>query len=182
MPLLMEKHLEVIAKSYDRHFVEYGKKDAPSYDNLPDYITGNPDYLYRIKENESDWEEVRRKKLYDFLSPARGMNFIHLGCSLGLRFKGYDKWPSKDAVICLCRGAAELLAEKNIHVNCINPGCNDTGYCFGETYEAIAKSHPAGRWGTPDDTADLALFLHSSYAKWITGQVIASHGGCKGEF
>jgi len=89
---------------------------------------------------------------------------------------------SKDAVICLCRGASELLANKNIRVNCINPGCNDTGYCFGEAYEAIAKRHPTGRWGTPDDTADLALFLHSSYAKWITGQVIASHGGCKGEF
>ena len=53
---------------------------------------------------------------------------------------------------------------------------------FGEAYEAIAKRFPAGRWGTPDDTADLALFLHSSYVKWITGEVIASHGGCKGEF
>jgi 3-oxoacyl-[acyl-carrier protein] reductase len=89
---------------------------------------------------------------------------------------------SKDAIICLCRGAAELLAPRNVRVNCINPGCNDTGYMFGEAYDAIAKNHPAGRWGTPDDTADLALFLHSTYGKWITGQVIASHGGCKGEF
>ena len=89
---------------------------------------------------------------------------------------------SKEATICLCRGTAELLGNKSIRVNCINPGCNDTGYCFGEAYEDIAKRHPAGRWGTPNDTADLALFLHSSYAKWITGEVIASHGGCKGEF
>ncbi|MCL2517344.1 MAG: SDR family oxidoreductase, partial [Oscillospiraceae bacterium] len=88
---------------------------------------------------------------------------------------------SKEAIICLCRGAADVLGDKSIRVNCINPGCNDTGYCFGEIYDEIAKRHPAGRWGTPDDTADLALFLHSSYAKWITGQVIASHGGCKGE-
>jgi 3-oxoacyl-[acyl-carrier protein] reductase len=89
---------------------------------------------------------------------------------------------SKDAVICLTRGAAQLLGGKNIRVNCIDPGPNDTGYCFGEAYETIAKSFPSGRWGTPDDAADLALFLHSSYAKWITGQVIASHGGCKYEF
>lgn len=89
---------------------------------------------------------------------------------------------SKDAVICLCRGTAQLLGEKNIRVNCIDPGPNDTGYCFGKNYDAIAKLFPSGRWGTPDDTADLALFLHSSYAKWITGQVIASHGGCKCEF
>ena len=89
---------------------------------------------------------------------------------------------SKDAVICLTRGTAQLLGDKNIRVNCIDPGPNDTGYCFGDAYEAVAKSFPSGRWGTPDDTADLALFLHSSYAKWITGQVIASHGGSKLEF
>jgi len=84
---------------------------------------------------------------------------------------------SKEAVMCLCRQASYALADKNIRVNCINPGANDTGYCFGDDYEAVAKKHPSGRWGTPEDTADLALFLHSEYAKWITGQVIASDGG-----
>ena len=89
---------------------------------------------------------------------------------------------SKDATICLTRGTAQLLGDKNIRVNCIDPGPNDTAYCFGEEYDAVAKTFPSGRWGTPDDTADLALFLHSTYAKWITGQVIASHGGSKLEF
>ena len=84
---------------------------------------------------------------------------------------------SKEAIVCLCRQTSNLLGEKNIRVNCINPGPNDTGYCFGEVYEAVAERFPAKRWGTPDDTADLLLFLHSSYAKWITGQVIASDGG-----
>jgi len=86
---------------------------------------------------------------------------------------------SKEAIICLCRQASRLLGDKNIRVNCINPGPNDTGYCFGEAYEAVAKTFPSGRWGTPDDTADLLLFLHSHYAKWITGQVIASDGGVR---
>lgn len=89
---------------------------------------------------------------------------------------------SKEATICLTRGSAQLLGNKNIRVNCIDPGPNDTGYCFGEAYEKIAKSFPSGRWGTPDDAADLAIFLHSTYAKWITGQVIASNGGSRIEF
>lgn len=84
---------------------------------------------------------------------------------------------SKDAIIGLCKQTAVALAEKNIRVNCVNPGPNDTGYMSGEAYEAAAKMFPAGRWGTPDDTADLLLFLHSEYAKWITGQIIASEGG-----
>jgi len=86
---------------------------------------------------------------------------------------------SKEAIICLCRQTARLLGDRNIRVNCINPGPNDTGYCSGEAYENVARLFPSGRWGTPDDTADLALFLHSSYAKWITGQVIASDGGVR---
>ena len=84
---------------------------------------------------------------------------------------------SKEAIICLCRQTARLLADKNIRVNCINPGPNDTGYCFGDAYESVANMFPSGRWGTPNDAADLVLFLHSRYAKWITGQVIASDGG-----
>ena len=84
---------------------------------------------------------------------------------------------SKEAVMCLCRQTSYLLGNRNIRVNCINPGPNDTGYCFGKTYESVAKRFPSGRWGTPDDTADLVLFLHSTYAKWITGQIIASDGG-----
>jgi len=86
---------------------------------------------------------------------------------------------SKEAIVCLCRQTASLLGDQNIRVNCINPGPNDTGYCSGEAYQAVAKMFPSGRWGTPDDAADLALFLHSDYAKWITGQIIASDGGVK---
>ena len=74
---------------------------------------------------------------------------------------------SKDAIICLTRGAAKLLAKKNIRVNCINPGPNDTGWYSGDT----------SRWCTPNDAANLALFLHSSYANCITGQIIASDKG-----
>ena len=86
---------------------------------------------------------------------------------------------SKEAIICLCRQTARLLGDKNIRVNCVNPGPNDTGYCFGEAYDNVAKMFPSGRWGTPNDTADLLLFLHSDYGKWITGQVIASDGGVR---
>jgi 3-oxoacyl-[acyl-carrier protein] reductase len=86
---------------------------------------------------------------------------------------------SKEAIICLCRQSAWELGDKNIRVNCINPGANDTGYCSGKVYDEIAKRHPSGRWGTPDDAANLALFLHSSFGKWITGQIIASDGGIR---
>jgi 3-oxoacyl-[acyl-carrier protein] reductase len=74
---------------------------------------------------------------------------------------------AKEAISNLCRQSSALLGHKNIRVNCINPGPNDTGYYPGDT----------SRWCTPNDAADLALFLHSDYAKCITGQVIASDKG-----
>jgi len=74
---------------------------------------------------------------------------------------------AKEAISNLCRQSSALLGCKNIRVNCINPGPNDTGYYPGDT----------SRWCTPNDAADLALFLHSSYAKCITGQIIASDKG-----
>jgi 3-oxoacyl-[acyl-carrier protein] reductase len=74
---------------------------------------------------------------------------------------------AKEAISNLCRQTSALLGSKNIRVNCINPGPNDTGYYNGDT----------SRWCTPNDAADLALFLHSSYAKCITGQIIASDKG-----
>jgi len=85
-----ENKLEQVAKSYDRHFTKRGK----DYDKLPEYITSDPDYPHYKKEVESDWEKTRRAELIAYLSPAENMNFIQLGCSLNLKFRGYDQWPS----------------------------------------------------------------------------------------
>jgi len=74
---------------------------------------------------------------------------------------------AKEAVSNLCRQSMTDLGKRNIRINCINPGPNDTGYYHGDTIN----------WCTPNDAADLALFLHSDYAKCITGQVIASDKG-----
>jgi len=82
----------------------------------------------------------------------------------------FDETPycvAKEAVSNLCRQSMTDLGKSNIRINCINPGPNDTGYYPGDT----------SRWCTPNDAADLALFLHSSYAKCITGQIIASDKG-----
>ncbi len=86
---------------------------------------------------------------------------------------------SKDAIIGLCKQTAAALAMKKIRVNCINPGPTDTGYFDSEDeiYKKIAHQFPSRRWGMPEDAARLVHFLHSDYASWITGQVIASEGG-----
>jgi NAD(P)-dependent dehydrogenase (short-subunit alcohol dehydrogenase family) len=46
-----------------------------------------------------------------------------------------------------------------------------------ELYENIKKLIPIGRWGKPEDIANLAVFLASDESSNITGQVIISDGG-----
>lgn len=84
---------------------------------------------------------------------------------------------SKAAIANLCRQTAAALAEKNIQVNCINPGPTDTGYLWGEAYQQVAEAFPMGKWGMPEDAARLVRFLQSDDSRWITGQVISSEGG-----
>ena len=84
---------------------------------------------------------------------------------------------SKSAIRGLCTQASAALAKYSIRVNCINPGPTDTNYLTGSAYDKVVQMFPSGRWGIPDDAAKLVHFLHSDYARWITGQTIASEGG-----
>ena len=61
----MEKQLDTIAKSYDKT-IELGRKGIDLYENLPEYIINNPDYLIYKKEVENGFVVVKIKKLKNF--------------------------------------------------------------------------------------------------------------------
>lgn len=93
---------------------------------------------------------------------------------------------SKGAVITLTRTLALEQAEHNIRVNCICPASIDTpmlhaGFDREEDPAAArarnVKRHPLGRLGTPDDVANLALFLASDEAAFVTGATYVIDGG-----
>ncbi|HEX6021480.1 MAG TPA: SDR family oxidoreductase [Solirubrobacter sp.] len=84
---------------------------------------------------------------------------------------------SKAVVQQLTATLAVELAGRNITVNSVNPGPNDTGYATGELRRRVEEAIPAGRWGEPADAARLVAWLCSDEADWITGQTIASDGG-----
>lgn len=65
----------------------------------------------------------------------------------------------------------------SITVNCINPGPVDTGYADDDSRAWVASRMPAGRWGRPEDTAELVSWLASEASGWVTGQTLVSDGG-----
>jgi 3-oxoacyl-[acyl-carrier protein] reductase len=84
---------------------------------------------------------------------------------------------SKGALERVVIAAAVELASRGVRANVINPGPIDTGWMTPEIRAACLDQTPAGRLGTPADTADLVRFLMSDAGGWITGQVLYSNGG-----
>lgn len=81
---------------------------------------------------------------------------------------------AKGAISSLTHALAASLGPK-VRVNSISPGWIETK---GRTYEGPdVYQHPAGRVGKPDDIAQLALFLASDKAGFITGENIVVDGG-----
>ncbi|HUP00693.1 MAG TPA: 3-oxoacyl-[acyl-carrier-protein] reductase [Gemmatimonadota bacterium] len=87
---------------------------------------------------------------------------------------------SKAGLIGFSKSLAAEVASRNITVNVIAPGFIETDMTEALAEEARAEYRsriPAGRLGTPQEIADLALFLASPLSDYITGQVICVDGG-----
>jgi 3-oxoacyl-[acyl-carrier protein] reductase len=87
---------------------------------------------------------------------------------------------AKAGLIGFTRSVAREVANRNITVNALAPGYITTDITQGLSEELKAKvleMIPAGRFGTPEDVADVAVFLASDAARYITGQVLNVDGG-----
>ncbi|MGD2278879.1 MAG: 3-oxoacyl-[acyl-carrier-protein] reductase [Candidatus Omnitrophota bacterium] len=87
---------------------------------------------------------------------------------------------SKGGLIALTKTVAKELASRNINVNAIAPGfiqTDMTDKLTDEMKESLLKYVPLGRMGNTDDVANLALFLASNDASYITGEVVKVDGG-----
>jgi 3-oxoacyl-[acyl-carrier protein] reductase len=87
---------------------------------------------------------------------------------------------SKAGIIALTKTSAKELAARNINVNAIAPGFIQTEMTAGLPDELKARmlsQIPLGRFGMPDDVANLCVFLAGSAADYITGQTIVIDGG-----
>ncbi len=87
---------------------------------------------------------------------------------------------SKAGVIGFTKAVARELAPRGVRVNAVAPGFIATAMTEvipEEAKKAMLQNIPMGKFGEPEDVANVVLFLASDAAKYITGQVISVNGG-----
>ncbi len=87
---------------------------------------------------------------------------------------------SKAGMIGLAKSIAKEMGPRGIRANCIAPGfiiTDMTAALSDKVREAWEASIPLRRGGTPEDVANVALFLASPLASYVNGQVIHCCGG-----
>jgi 2-dehydro-3-deoxy-D-gluconate 5-dehydrogenase len=143
----------------------------------------------------AEWHEVMDTNLtsafacasaaYPHMVSAGGGKIINIGSMLSIFGASFAVayGASKGGMVQMTKGLATAWAKDNIQVNAILPGWIDTEFTRtgrqqvpGLNERVLART-PAGRWGSPDDFAGIAVFLAGAASDFITGTAIPVDGG-----
>jgi len=152
-----------------------------------------PDDVPIATMTDEQWESTRRANLDAVIyvcraaipSIAAGGTIVLVASTAGQRGEAFhtDYAATKGAVIAITKSLAVELAPR-ITVNCVAPGWVDTEMSqkpferdTGNGKRAIEKTIPLGRIASAEDIAGPIVFLCSSLARHITGEVLNVNGG-----
>jgi 2-deoxy-D-gluconate 3-dehydrogenase len=122
---------------------------------------------------------------YPHMVKAGGGKIINIGSMMSIFGASFTApyAASKGGIVQLSKALATAWAKDNIQVNAVLPGWIDTDLTrqarqqVAGLHERVLARTPAGRWGTPDDHAGIAVFLASPASDFVTGTAIPVDGG-----
>ena len=145
-----------------------------------------------IRMSEKDWEDVMDINLKGVFLTTKAVSrkmmkkrygkIINISSVVGVSGNiGQGNYSaSKAGIIGFTKSMAQELSSRGIRVNAIAPGfikTDMTDVLKDEVKEEMLRNIPLGALGKPEDIANLVVFLASSKADYITGQVINIDGG-----
>ncbi len=171
--------------------VEEVKKDFGSIDILVNNAGITKDGLM-LRMSEAQWDAVitvNLKSAFNFIHAClpimmrqRAGNIINMASVVGVHGNASQAnyASSKAGMIALAKSIAQEMGPKGIRANAIAPGFIETAMTAAlpeNIREEWIKTIPLRRGGSPDDVADIALFLASDMSSYVSGQVIQVDGG-----
>ncbi len=125
-------------------------------------------------------EVLRQKKL----NKAASIVFVASIASWSPSFGNSIYSASKGAIISYANCLALELAPRKIRVNCISPAMVWTDLIQNDAIDIEQlredeQTYPLKRYGTPDDIANLAVYMLSDASTWMTGSNVKISGGGK---
>ena len=145
-----------------------------------------------LRMSEAQWDAViavNLKSAFNFVHACvpvmmrrRGGSIINMASVVGIHGNaGQANYAaSKAGMIALAKSVAQEMGPKGIRANAIAPGFIETAMTEAlpdSVREEWKKKIPLRRGGTPDDVADVAVFLASHLSSYVSGQVIQVDGG-----
>ncbi|HEY1167294.1 MAG TPA: 3-oxoacyl-[acyl-carrier-protein] reductase [Chitinophaga sp.] len=146
-----------------------------------------------LRMSPDQWDDVmdiNLKSVYNMtkhvirpMMKAKNGVIINMSSIIGIKGNaGQSSYAaSKAGIIGFTKSIAQELGSRNIRCNAVAPGFIETDMTHylkdGEGAKAYIEKIPLGRFGKPEDIANVCLFLASDMGNYLTGQVISACGG-----
>ena len=147
---------------------------------------------FLARMSETDWDAVISvnlkgtflfsKAVGKIMMRQRGGTIVNIASIIGLIGNAgqCNYAASKAGVIALTKSVAKELASRGVRANAVAPGFIETRMTevlSSEVRQKMLDAIPMGRFGTPQDVADVVLFLASDASSYVTGHVVTVSGG-----
>ncbi|CAL1520979.1 3-oxoacyl-[acyl-carrier-protein] reductase [Chitinophaga sp. MM2321] len=146
-----------------------------------------------LRMSPDQWDDVMNinlKSVYNMtkhvirpMMKAKSGSIINMSSVIGIMGNaGQSSYAaSKAGIIGFTKSIAQEMGSRNIRCNAVAPGFVETDMTSylkeGDSAGNYIQQIPLGRFGTPEDIANVCLFLASDLGGYVTGQTISTCGG-----
>jgi 3-oxoacyl-[acyl-carrier protein] reductase len=163
-------------------FLEAAKVRLGRVDVLVNNVSGLPDWESSLNVDLLSFIRAT-EKVVPWMTKAGGGNVLYIASNPGKEACTPGHGAAKAALMSYAKTMAASLALQGVRFNCLIPGCIEfVGGSWEPAgnrpfFDKLLSSIPSGKMGRTDEVANVALFLASDAARWVTGACVPVDGG-----